>query len=87
MASLIGVLYGQASPTFPNGKSLVGVLSCGITCMGVGWVYHPPSFDSGWIVVNGIAGAIAEVCNIPNLDDNFTMPLLSGILFRMIREL
>lgn len=84
LASLFGILYGNRSIRFANGKSLVGTMAGIVTCILLGLVFLKSLnlSDSALIaisVVGGIAGGTAEL--LPgDLDDNFTIPVVSGFV-------
>ncbi len=79
-SSFFGVLFGK-DKLFPN-KSLQGTLGGFVACMTVTWIYL---FSTGLgegrqvllAMIGGVSGAIAELLPL-NIDDNFTIPLISG---------
>lgn len=82
IASLFGILYGHKGPRFANGKSLIGTMAGVLACTAVTFAYlrilnySAPEF--GWIVVlGGIIGGTAEMIPL-EIDDNFSVPILSG---------
>jgi diacylglycerol kinase (CTP) len=86
IASLFGIIYGK-DKILPN-KSLQGVMACFFTCyilsMGFVILHAEPQqpFADSWIlfaVISGIIGALAEVASTLNIDDNLTIPLVSGL--------
>lgn len=84
MASLVGILYGERSLRFPNGKSLLGTLAGIATCAVVALVYlQAHSFRPGAVLalsmVGGLAGGLAEWVPV-EVDDNFTIPVVSGMV-------
>lgn len=94
IASLFGILYGDRSIRFRNGKSLIGTLAGVITCTIVGFIFlrslgMPFPTVLGLGLIGGIAGGTAELLPLDS-DDNFTIPVISGfvlwlafILFRV----
>lgn len=88
MASFFGVLYGKDGYRFPSGKSVIGTLAGVCTCMvltayflvtqglghqlGVAGVIALSSFG-------GLVGGTVELLPL-DLDDNFTIPVVSGFL-------
>ncbi len=82
MASLFGILYGNKSYRFANGKSLIGTLAGIVTCSLVTYFFlHNQSLPeyalAGITVIGGIAGGTAELMPF-DTDDNFTIPIVSG---------
>jgi len=84
IASLVGILYGDKSIRFSNGKSLIGTLAGVTTCVLVTLIYlHSLSFPSSLIfllsLIGGIAGGLVELIPV-DMDDNFTIPVISGFV-------
>jgi diacylglycerol kinase (CTP) len=84
IASLFGILHGDRSVRFSNGKSLVGTLAGVITCMLATFVYLKTlSLSDGVIIpvmlLGGIAGGAAELLPL-EIDDNFSIPVVSGFI-------
>ena len=84
VASLFGILYGDRSIRFSNGKSLIGSLASIAVCVVITSVFTvtlPISWIS-WLFlvsVGGLAGGLSE--HIPfEIDDNFTIPVVSGMI-------
>jgi dolichol kinase len=83
-ASLMGILYGNRSIRFSNGKSLIGTLGGIVACFMVGLVYLKtlslPHFEMLTIaMIGGFAGGLAE--HLPlETDDNFSIPIVSGFV-------
>lgn len=84
IASLTGILYGNRSIRFSNGKSLIGTLGGIFACFVVGVVYLkslalPESQTLLIAFVGGLAGGLAE--HLPlETDDNFSIPIVSGFV-------
>ena len=72
-------------PRLPHGKSWEGTLAGVMTCSLVSlmfWLAMPglsPAQFAGVVLMGGLAGGLAELAPWP-IDDNFTIPVLSGIL-------
>lgn len=84
IASLFGILYGDKSVRFSNGKSLIGTLAGSLTCALVSFVFLSASPISGvslgvLTVAGGLAGGMAELVPL-DMDDNFTIPVVSGFV-------
>jgi diacylglycerol kinase (CTP) len=84
VASLFGILYGDKSIRFSNGKSLVGTAAGVGVCALVTLVYlSGMRMDLGTVllmtVVGGLAGGTAEMLPF-EIDDNFTIPIVSGFV-------
>lgn len=84
MASVFGILFGHKSPKWPNGKSLVGTLAGFGVCFGISLVFLAslslPAMT--WLLLaflGGAAGAFAEWLPL-DVDDNFSIPVISGLL-------
>jgi dolichol kinase len=83
-ASLVGILYGKDSLRIAEGKSLIGSAAGVITCALVTFVYLMSlGISDGSVivlsVVGGLAGGLAELLPF-DLDDNFTIPVISGFV-------
>jgi dolichol kinase len=81
-SSFFGVLYGR-NKIFPN-KSLQGTLGGFCVCALVTAIYlFSQGFDPQKILLlsflGGFAGAVAELLPL-NVDDNFAIPVVSGLL-------
>lgn len=81
-SSFFGVLFGK-DKLFPN-KSLQGTLGGFAVCMTVTWLYLAMNnIGEGrqilLAMIGGVSGAIAELLPL-NVDDNFTIPLISGAI-------
>lgn len=82
IASLFGILYGDRSVRFANGKSLIGTAAGIITCALVSVIYLSSLHlsDGKLIALTGIgavAGGAAEMLPL-EVDDNFSIPIVSG---------
>lgn len=84
-SSFFGVLYGRAK-IFPN-KSLQGTLGGFLVCLTVTGIYLlSQNFPADKILVltvlGGFAGCVAELLPL-NIDDNFSIPVVSGALMAL----
>ncbi len=90
IASLFGILYGDRSIRFSNGKSLIGTLAGMLACSAVAFLFlqfmnttqfMELSLDHLVIlaVIGGIAGGGAELLPM-EIDDNFAIPVVSGFI-------
>ena len=82
LASLAGIMYGDRSIRFSNGKSLIGSLAGTTACFVVGFLFlamlglplHQVLVLS---FVGAVAGGGAELLPL-EVDDNFSIPIVSG---------
>jgi dolichol kinase len=90
IASLFGILYGDRSLRFSNGKSLIGTAAGMFACAVVAFFFlqfmnqtqfMELSFEHLLILsgVGGIAGGGAELLPM-EVDDNFAIPVVSGFV-------
>jgi dolichol kinase len=90
IASLFGILYGDRSVRFSNGKSLIGTAAGMIACSGVAFLFlqfmnstqfMELKFEHLLILsaIGGIAGGGAELLPM-EVDDNFAIPVVSGFM-------
>lgn len=84
-SSFFGVLYGR-NKIFPN-KSLQGTLGGFFVCALATFVYlHFQAFPGGKIllisIIGGFCGAVSELLPL-NIDDNFAIPVVSGLLMSL----
>jgi dolichol kinase len=84
IASLMGILFGDRSIRFSNGKSLIGTLSGVVACGIVAYflllsLALPPYAIALLTVIGGLAGGTAELLPV-EIDDNFTIPVVSGFV-------
>lgn len=88
IASFFGILYGDRSVRFSNGKSLIGTAAGCLACFGVGlfllhgmndWFAMHLSSNQIWslAVIGALAGGGAELLPM-EVDDNFAIPVVSG---------
>lgn len=82
MASLVGILYGDRTIRFSNGKSLAGtlagILASAFVLFAVFAGLGLPLSALAWIVAIGaVAGGTAELLPL-GIDDNFSIPVLTG---------
>jgi dolichol kinase len=84
IASLAGILYGNRGPRLACGKTLIGTSAGIVVCALLTFVYLKSlavADSSVWIltVVGGLAGGMAELLPF-EVDDNFTIPVISGFV-------
>jgi len=80
LAAMVGKAWGR-TPLF--GKTLEGSLAGLVTSFGAAWLLVPGI--SPWhLLAAAAAAAIVEVAPIP-VDDNFRIPLLSGLVLEWLR--
>ena len=84
VASLFGILYGDKSIRFSNGKSLIGTAAGVGICFLVTLVFvSGMRLDMGTVLlvslIGGLAGGTAEMLPF-EIDDNFTIPVISGFV-------
>ena len=90
IASLFGILYGDRSVRFSNGKSLIGTTAGVIACAFVAVVFLAIMKRAGMMelsqnqililsVIGGLAGGGAELLPM-EVDDNFAIPVVSGFV-------
>jgi dolichol kinase len=84
IASLFGIVYGHKSFRFASGKSFIGTAAGVITCALVTLLFLqtlPVSYAHivALTVVGGLAGGLAELVPL-DVDDNFTIPVISGFV-------
>ncbi len=82
ISSFFGILYGK-DKIMPN-KSLQGAIAGFFTCYLITLFYgiHYGAGGSGllWFaILGGVVGAIAEMLSAFNVDDNLTIPVISGL--------
>ena len=84
IASVFGILYGNRSIRLAQGKSLIGTLAGVVVCALVTFVYLkslglPDQLVAMMCLIGGVAGGTAELMPF-ELDDNFTIPVISGFV-------
>jgi dolichol kinase len=84
IASLFGILYGHKGPKLPGGKTWIGTMAGVVTCALVTIIYlnslaFAPSSVLILAVIGGLAGGMAELLPF-DIDDNFTIPVISGFV-------
>lgn len=90
VASLFGILYGDRSIRFSNGKSLIGTAAGMLACMVVAFVFLQFMNQTQFLelrfehlvilsVIGGFAGGGAELLPM-EVDDNFAIPVVSGFV-------
>jgi diacylglycerol kinase (CTP) len=82
ICSFFGIIYGK-DKIMPN-KSLQGAMAGFFTCYLITLFYGLYYQASGmnlliFAVVGGVVGAIAEMLSAFNIDDNLTIPVVSGL--------
>jgi dolichol kinase len=82
LSSFFGVLYGK-DKILPN-KSLQGAVAGFFTCYLITLFYGMNTTTLGthllvFSVVSGLIGAASELVSAFNIDDNLTIPVLSGL--------
>lgn len=83
-ASFFGILYGHRSVKFASGKSLIGTAAGVIVCTMLSLFILsdlPLQANEWWALslIGGLAGGISELIPL-EVDDNFTVPLISGFV-------
>lgn len=81
IASFVGVNYGK-DKLLPN-KSLQGTLAAFFVCYFISMIYmHEMSVSTinliAFSVLAGVVGCLSELASTFNIDDNLTIPVLSG---------
>jgi dolichol kinase len=78
MAAVIGGRYGRLRVW---GKTVEGAVACFITCIVV--VYVIPGLPPGAGLAGAFVAAVAELVPVP-LDDNLSIPLMSGLIMQLL---
>jgi diacylglycerol kinase (CTP) len=89
MSSFFGVLFGK-DKIMPN-KSLQGAFACFFTCYLITLFYGLNSHIPGttlftFAVLAGVVGTISELLSAFNIDDNLTIPVISGLGLTIISQ-
>jgi len=92
ISSIAGLRYGTKK-ILPN-KSIEGCLACFITCATLTYFFTALSvmpFIPEWKLTvfalsGGVIGMLSEMASVYNLDDNFTVPVLSSIGLSIINS-
>lgn len=84
VASLFGILYGERSLRFKNGKSLIGTAAGVAICTLISLIYLSGTrLDYTHVIwlalIGGAAGGLAEILPL-DVDDNFSIPIVSGLV-------
>jgi len=82
ISSFFGILYGK-DKIMPN-KSLQGAMACFFTCYLITLFYGIAHGAQGtnllWFsIFAGVVGTVAEMLSAFNVDDNLTIPVVSGL--------
>lgn len=88
IASVAGIMYGDRSIRFKNGKSLIGTLAgvcvCALITVLVLRSSNLSFTQTLWITVcGGLAGGAAEMLPL-DVDDNFSIPLVAGFALWLV---
>jgi dolichol kinase len=84
IASLVGILYGRKGPRICGNKTVIGTAAGFAVCVIVSLIYLkalglPESAVWPLSLVGGLAGGLAELLPF-DVDDNFTIPMISGFV-------
>lgn len=87
IASYFGILYGKDK--IWGNKSLQGFLAAFFVCAGISayFLYRENLFTDRLLIVSllaGLIGALSELIQIGKLDDNLTLPILSGLGLKLL---
>lgn len=90
LSSFFGVLYGK-DKIMPN-KSLQGAVAGFFTCYLITLFYAMNTTTLGthllvFSIVGGVIGAASELVSAFNIDDNLTIPVLSGLGLTLLNHL
>lgn len=81
ISSFFGIIYGK-DKIMPN-KSLQGAIACFFTCYLITLFYgivHGDASQLLWFsILAGVIGAVSEMLSAFNIDDNLTIPVVSGL--------
>jgi dolichol kinase len=82
ISSFFGIIYGK-DKIMPN-KSLQGAIACFFTCyllsIFYGIAHGADNSNLLWFaILGGVIGSIAEMLSAFNIDDNLTIPVVSGL--------
>lgn len=89
VASFVGILYGKHGPKLCEGKTLIGTLAGVVSCFVLSFIYLKTlpgiSSEALWVIslIGGIAGGTVELLPL-DIDDNFTIPVVSGFLVWLV---
>jgi dolichol kinase len=83
ISSVFGIMWGDKSIRFSNGKSLIGTAAGMGICTVIAFIYlmliQVPPLSSLFIALaGGFAGGGAEMIPL-DIDDNFSIPVVSGL--------
>lgn len=87
IASIAGIQWGHLSIRVAPGKSLVGTLAGVVTCFFITLIFMSTMQVSAPVliivsIIGGVVGGMAELIPL-EMDDNFTIPVISGFLMWM----
>ena len=90
ISSLVGVRYGKHS-ILPN-KSLEGSMAGMFVCTFIAFTYCFSAGASGqsliiFSIMAGVLGSFSELLSVFNMDDNFTIPIFSGLGLFVLNQL
>ena len=82
LASYVGIRFGKEK--ILGNKTIQGFLAAFVTCMACAYVFlsvlgYPKDRLIIFSVLAGLVGSLAELIPIANLDDNFTLPVVSAV--------
>ncbi len=89
LSSFFGVLYGK-DKIMPN-KSLQGAVAGFFTCYLITLFYTMNTATIGthilvFAIISGVIGASSELVSAFNIDDNLTIPVLSGLGLTLLND-
>ena len=89
LSSFFGVLYGK-DKILPN-KSLQGAVAGFFTCYLITLFYAMNTSELGthlliFAIVSGVIGSASELVSAFNIDDNLTIPVISGLGMTLLNK-
>jgi dolichol kinase len=83
-AAIIGKRFGHTK--ILGGKSLEGSLACFVVCFAIGlfvaWLF-PANLTPQIIIIGALTATIVELLSL-RIDDNLTIPLISGLVMQIL---